>query len=213
MIELSIKLTDLLQSDIENEISSLPFGESEISRLFSIRNKDAQRLSFAALLALSDILKDRECPNIKRSDSGKPYFEGYPLFFSLSHIEKIAVAVVCDSHIGVDLEWIDKKRKTNEISRRFFSPEEQKLIRESSDPALSFFSIWTKKEAYAKLIGKGLSSVCSDELPQDLLFTQYIIEYDGKKGILSICHYNDEEISIIGEYNGCTLTPIHHQLK
>ena len=201
MIKLSFRLSGELPLDTNLIISSLPFGEEEIQRLLSIKNNDAQRLSLSALLALSDTLSAENNCTILRTENRKPYFKDLPLSFSLSHIDHIAAAAVCDTPVGIDMEWLDDKRNVKAISSRFFSKDEQTNIANSSDPLNSFFSAWTKKEAYAKLTGKGLASIYASELPVGLFFRQYQLDLCGKKGILSICQQNNKEILILNPYD------------
>ena len=200
MLKLAIKIADISPADLDKIISDLPFGENERTRLLSMRRKEAKELSLCARLALLDVSDTREDLSIKTLDGGKPIFEHSPFFFSLSHTSGIACAATCDTPVGVDIEWIDPSRKTDAIARRFFSPDEIEAIGNSSDRALAFFSLWTKKEAYAKLNGKGLASVCSDTLPRELIFNQYILEHNGKNAIISVCHHASEEISILNKY-------------
>jgi 4'-phosphopantetheinyl transferase len=44
-----------------------------------------------------------------------------------------------------------------DIAKRFFTPRERGYIASSEDQNKAFFEIWTKKEAYIKRQGKGLS--------------------------------------------------------
>ena len=46
----------------------------------------------------------------------------------------------------------------NAVSERFFAENEIKFIEESENPDEAFFEIWTKKEAYSKMLGKGLAA-------------------------------------------------------
>lgn len=209
MIKLSFRLSSELPNDTNSIISSLPFGDAETSRLRAVKNEQSRALSLCALLALWDILDEPDIPTVLRSENRKPYFEDSSLFFSLSHVDKLATAVLSDAPIGIDIEWLDASRKAQAISSRFFSNEEQTEISNSSDPLESFFSMWTKKEAYAKLTGKGLASICAGELPVELCFSQYRLDLCGKKGILSICHQNSEKILIINPYNKLKITELN----
>ena len=200
MIRISFKLADIPHTEIKESISSLGFGAAEAKRLKSISNAEAQGLSLCALLALRAALNDTQEHTVLRTERRKPYFEDLPLHFSLSHVKSLAIAALCDSDIGVDAEWIDSERRTSDIARRFFSDAERRAIECADDPLLAFYSLWTKKEAYAKLTGKGIAEIYSGELPSKLLFEQYLIELNGKRGILSVCHKKNESISIINTY-------------
>lgn len=62
-------------------------------------------------------------PQILRTENGKPYIEGNPLYFSLSHSGKHGVIAVCDKPVGVDLELF--KNKSHSLMISGFPEEEQ----------------------------------------------------------------------------------------
>ena len=95
---------------------------------------------------------------------GKPMLEGAhrdnALRFNASHSGEWAVyAFVQDHEIGVDVEHIKPAFETEGIAERFFSAREVQTLNalaEEEKPA-AFFRCWTRKEAYIKAIGSGLS--------------------------------------------------------
>ena len=200
MLKISFCLTDCLSESTEKSISSLPFGNAERSRLSAIKNKSARASSVGALLALSEIVDTSLDCTVCRTKDRKPYFRSLPFHFSLSHVSSLSVAALADSPVGIDVEWSDSSRDTSGIAARFFTPDEQEQISRSNDPVLTFLSLWTKKEAFAKLTGEGLISVCSGTIPSDAEFTQYIIELNGRRGVLSVCHSSEKKISILNPY-------------
>jgi 4'-phosphopantetheinyl transferase len=95
---------------------------------------------------------------------GKPALEreaGWPdLRFNLSHSGALAaVAVTKAREIGVDIERIEPDRAIMDIAVRFFSPLEVGTLQglAEADRARGFFACWTRKEAYVKARGAGLS--------------------------------------------------------
>lgn len=82
------------------------------------------------------------------------------LHFNLSHSGDIALlAVTRNREIGVDVEQIRADFASEDIAARFFAPEEcakLKTLPLHQRPD-AFFSCWTRKEAYIKARGKGLS--------------------------------------------------------
>jgi 4'-phosphopantetheinyl transferase len=83
------------------------------------------------------------------------------LRFNLSHSHGLALlAVTRGRDIGVDIERLrDMERDGEALAERFFSPREAARLR-SLPPELrreAFFHCWTRKEAYIKAQGKGLS--------------------------------------------------------
>lgn len=83
------------------------------------------------------------------------------LRFNLTHSHGLALlAVTRGRDIGVDVERLrDMERDGEPLAERFFSPREAAVLR-SLPPELrreAFFHCWTRKEAYIKANGKGLS--------------------------------------------------------
>ncbi|HEX8092146.1 MAG TPA: 4'-phosphopantetheinyl transferase superfamily protein [Blastocatellia bacterium] len=95
---------------------------------------------------------------------GKPAlekeFEGESLRFNLSHSHGLALlAVTRDRELGVDIERIRPGISEEGIAERFFSDKEVRMLRglprDLQDKG--FFNCWTRKEAYIKAKGEGLS--------------------------------------------------------
>ena len=98
------------------------------------------------------------------SKYGKPalsdMYAAQKLNFNLSHTAgMMLLAVARERRIGVDVEKIRSDFNVLEIAERFFSPQEQSRLR--NIPEISqydvFFGCWTRKEAYIKAKGEGLS--------------------------------------------------------
>ena len=85
---------------------------------------------------------------------------GNTLRFNLSHSRGMAlIAITKNRDIGVDLEGINQNFSCLEIAEKFFSPLENSVLRSLPEhfQATAFFTCWTRKEAYIKAVGKGLS--------------------------------------------------------
>lgn len=95
---------------------------------------------------------------------GKPGIlnsDGDPgLRFNLAHSGQLALcAVTRNREIGVDLEYVRPVLDMDLVAERNFSPRENAVLQAlpASERQLAFFNCWTRKEAYIKAIGEGLS--------------------------------------------------------
>jgi 4'-phosphopantetheinyl transferase len=82
------------------------------------------------------------------------------LAFNISHSGGVALlAFTRGREIGVDVEQARSNFDVEAIARRFFSPAEQKQLAAlpAEKRADAFFRCWTRKEAYIKATGNGLS--------------------------------------------------------
>ncbi|NOZ57755.1 MAG: 4'-phosphopantetheinyl transferase superfamily protein [Calditrichaeota bacterium] len=98
------------------------------------------------------------------SDHGKPFLAGpdtgLDLRFNVSHSDDVAlVAVTQGREVGIDVEKLRPEFAGLEIAERFFSPAEVDALRSLPLELQSrgFFNCWTRKEAFVKATGKGLS--------------------------------------------------------
>jgi len=95
---------------------------------------------------------------------GKPYLShlSHPhgLTFNVTHSEKLAlVAVSLNRRVGVDVEYHREGLDYQALMQRIGSVQEIRSFR-SLSPAqqeAGFFACWTRKEAFVKAIGQGLS--------------------------------------------------------
>ena len=104
------------------------------------------------------------------------------LRFNVSHTEGLALIAFVRTHeIGIDVEKIRPQPDVGKLAERFFSLHERHSLERLSGDELqaAFFRCWTRKEAYVKARGEGLSlpldqfdvSVAADE-SQALLATR-----------------------------------------
>lgn len=90
------------------------------------------------------------------NEHGKPYIEKEDYHFSISHSQNIIAFTSHSSPVGIDIQKIDETSSLSAM--RFFTEQEKEYIQSSTD---RFFEIWTKKEAYLKMLGVGLSKPLS----------------------------------------------------
>jgi 4'-phosphopantetheinyl transferase len=80
--------------------------------------------------------------------------------FNLSHSHGLAlIAVAQNLDIGIDIEYIHPNVSWEQIAQSYFSPKERDMLHQlpAALRVLAFFTVWTRKEAYIKATGKGLS--------------------------------------------------------
>lgn len=93
---------------------------------------------------------------IKRDEKNKPYFPDIPLYFNISHSGRYVICAVSDEPIGVDIEEITDIN-INMIKNIFTEEEYHFLMNKSeSERKQDFFSLWTIKESYVKMLGMGM---------------------------------------------------------
>jgi 4'-phosphopantetheinyl transferase len=105
---------------------------------------------------------------------GKPTISGQSsqrsIQFNLTHSGGLALIAITRSRaVGVDIERLDPSVNALEIGERFFSRCEVTTLRGlyGSARTEAFFRCWTKKEAYLKARGMGLT-VPLDRLRDDV---------------------------------------------
>ena len=94
--------------------------------------------------------------------NGKPFLSPAAdgLAFNMSHSGEMALyAVAQGTAVGVDIEHHDPRRSDDAVARRFFAPGEIEALNTLSpgDRIPAFFDCWTRKEAFIKAVGSGLS--------------------------------------------------------
>ena len=100
-------------------------------------------------------------PKVALEPSGKPYLEDSSLHFSLAHSDGLCVCAVSDKRIGVDVESLRPMdiRSIERLSRRMFTPEEQRRLAESGFASEVFLTTWVQKEAIVKRSGVGITGL------------------------------------------------------
>lgn len=95
---------------------------------------------------------------------GRPALEPLPdqppLEFNTSHSQALFLCAVARTlTVGVDVEYVRAMRDAEQVAARFFAPGEYAAWRSLSgqDRLEGFFVCWTRKEAYIKATGEGLT--------------------------------------------------------
>jgi 4'-phosphopantetheinyl transferase len=94
-------------------------------------------------------------------EKGKPALAApTPLHFNLSHAGEMALlAVTYGREAGIDIEQIRPLDDAAQIAARFFAPNEYATWQTvpAEQQSVAFFNCWTRKEAFIKALGDGLS--------------------------------------------------------
>lgn len=99
---------------------------------------------------------------IVRNEHGKPLIKtlsGEVAYISISHTCDMWVCATAHYDIGIDIEQIRNGRRN--VAERYFHPDEKEILCSCTCDEQynhTFFTLWTAKEAYGKLIGCGVNS-------------------------------------------------------
>lgn len=91
---------------------------------------------------------------------GKPELVDKKIDFNLSHSGEYAlIAIAQQRKVGIDVECVRQDIEYENIANRYFSPKEvsELILFPPEQRATAFFNCWTRKEAYIKAHGLGLS--------------------------------------------------------
>jgi phosphopantetheinyl transferase len=95
---------------------------------------------------------DMHAAEIVRQRGKKPYFKNGEVHFSVSHSDILWVCAFSASEVGCDVQIRRDCPKFEKLAARWFSSGESEKTRTERD----FFDIWSRKEAYTKLLGTGI---------------------------------------------------------
>jgi len=131
---------------------------------------------------------------------GKPYLVNCESFhYNISHTRNAIVIVTSKTPIGVDVEKI--KTNNTKAMDRFFSQNELNYIRKLDRACCQergFCEVWTKKEAYLKWSGTGLTWPLPEFDTLNFEISKMLKTVRVKDYVISIC-YEDNENSIFVE--------------
>jgi 4'-phosphopantetheinyl transferase len=158
---------DQTASRVQNYLRTLtPDERRRAARFYFARDRDHFIVARGVLRAILSSYLNRDPGQLRfcYNPQGKPYLPresgGDWLRFNLSHSHGLALlAVTRDREIGVDVEHIRSGLADEQMAERFFSPQEVAQLRAlpPARQAEAFFNCWTRKEAYIKAQGVGLS--------------------------------------------------------
>jgi len=128
-------------------------------KISKFRNwQDAER-SLAGQLLLMRGLQQLNLPlrlsDLQLTEFQKPYFN-HPVSFNISHSGDFVICAISETaEVGIDIEAI--RPIPLEDFTNLFTPFEWQEVVDATDQLAAFYTLWTKKEAFLKVIGCGLS--------------------------------------------------------
>ena len=149
-------LTETLSDDERGRAARFHFDRHR--RRFVVRR--------AALRAVMGRYTDRPASALRFlcAPRGKPELSACTnprtIHFNSSHSHELCIiAVTRTGPIGVDVEYLRPMPEAEDIARRHFSATEIRdlMAVSSAERERAFFNCWTRKEAYVKAVGDGLS--------------------------------------------------------
>ena len=152
-----------LTHDLSSQINILNYQEQQRAQRFQFAHH--QRRFIAAHVILRKIIAkylDTAAHKLDfcENEYGKPQvISNIPIQFNLSHSKDLALLAIGYKHeIGIDLEYFSARPYLG-IANNMFSEEEIAQISTLAPKLipLSFFTIWSQKEAFIKACGQGLS--------------------------------------------------------
>jgi len=147
------------------EALALLLADSELARANRYRFEDDRRRSIIARAATRRLLgryldSDPRALVIVEEEHGKPVLLDREIEFNASHSgDLVALAFANGTPVGIDVERRRKLHDCLALSRRYFSAEEDDIVRSAADADDAFFVIWTAKEAVVKASGKGIGAI------------------------------------------------------
>lgn len=140
-------------------------SESEQERARSFRF-GADRKRFVRARFLLRLLLERytgikaSTIELESGEHGKPFVRGSRVSFNISHSDNmVMLAFTTGGELGIDVECIEREVEYLDLAERFFCPAEYKKLSSvgRGEVKEAFFNCWTRKEAFIKAVGEGLS--------------------------------------------------------
>lgn len=141
----------------------LLFPKEQAIKIQRFKRSDDEQRSMMGELLTSQILSKKTGTSltdleITKSEKGKPsLLNNQNIQFNISHSGQWVVAAFAEKAVGIDVEEL--KEPAYRIAERYFSKTELENLNRltGSNKQAYFFDLWTLKESYLKLLGKGLT--------------------------------------------------------
>ena len=129
-------------------------GPERRKNVLRYRMLNDRKRSLGAGIIIKKILNENGLSesSLKYSENGKPVADN--IFFNVSHAGDYVAGVLSDCEVGCDIEQIADA--PFEIAEHYFNLTECEYIKSQHDKNKAFFTLWTLKESYMKMTGKGM---------------------------------------------------------
>jgi len=158
---------NLSQRDIDNYAGLLSTDEMERAKHFKVKRKYREYIISRGLLRkiLGIVLdSDPQDFEIRYAEHDKPFitdtWNEKSICFNVSHShQQTVIALSLERTLGIDIEHIRSNVEFKKLVNRFFSKKESSELDSYTDSGIAkaFFACWTRKEAYVKAMGDGIS--------------------------------------------------------
>ena len=143
-----------LEDPLQNEKLLEQVGPERRNKVIRYLQPDDRKRSLGAGIMIRKLLGENGLSesSLKYSENGKPAVDH--LYFNISHAGDYVVGVVSDCEVGCDIE--QNVNAPLEIAEHYFYSSEREYIEAAVDPGKAFFTLWTLKESYMKMTGRGM---------------------------------------------------------
>ncbi len=143
-------ISNLSDEDLQNTLQQCSSSEKkEIQKFRFLKDRLGRLIGRKLVTKKLGISSDK----ILISESGKPYLQTGPKF-NISHSGKMVAVAFSKTEIGLDIEE-HKMIGFEDLIQRFHPNEQAYFLKKLDEHA--FFKIWTRKEAFLKALGTGIT--------------------------------------------------------
>ena len=183
-------------------------------RIETTKRLETKSALLGAGLLLDDVLRKSYGLSeieLETNEYGKPSLKNHPeLHFNLSHSGDVVILTVSDTECGADIESTQRPHEAMGVANRFFSRNEYAAMLLSANPNEAFCRLWTLRESYVKMRGKGFAiglstlkcdfhrgacTISQDQIPQTDAFFKEFRDVPGYR--ISVCTNKPAEHSFI----------------
>jgi 4'-phosphopantetheinyl transferase len=162
--------------DSEERLALDRFKDSHAARTF-FYSKSLTRYLLSKYLNL----KPREI-KIYKKEHGKPELaDNIGLHFNLSHSGNLVSFIFAPVPCGIDIENFTRNIDYEQIMKRFFSQKEIHSWKNNSSnsKSIAFFRGWTRKEAFLKATGDGITGLSKCDISFEPFLKQALLSNKG----------------------------------